>query len=964
MSPVSPRVRHAAGAVTAASALALSLLAGAPAAADEAEQVVNGGFDNGTTGWWHTENTPAQVVDGRLCAEVEGGTVNAWDAIVGQDDIDLAEGESYELTFTASATTDVAVRALVQEPVAPYTTYLAERPVLSGEAQTFSYVFTSTTTRDDAQLAFQLGGADEAWTFCLDDVSLTGGAEPPEYDPDTGPPVRVNQVGYLPDGPKNATLVTEATTALPWELADASGEVVAEGETVPEGVDPSSGENVHSIDFGDYTGEGTGYTLTADGATSHPFDISGAFYEDLRVDALSLYYPQRSGIEISDEIMPGYGREAGHVGVPPNQGDTSVPCAPGSGCDYELDVSGGWYDAGDHGKYVVNGGISASQVMSVWERTTYADTASPDRLGDNTLPLPEHDNGVPDVLDEARWEMEFLLSMQVPEGEDLAGMAHHKIHDAEWTGLPLMPADDPQPRYLQPPSTAATLNLAATGAQCARVFEPYDADFAARCLAAAETAWQAALDNPEVYAPATGVGGGPYNDDNVEDEFYWAAAELFITTGEQVYEDAVMDSPQHTEDVFTAAGFSWGAVAPLGRMNLAAVPNDLPDRDRVVDSVVAGADRYLETVAEHPYGLPYAPEDGEFVWGSNSQVLNNMVVMAAAFDLTGDTAYRDGVVEGMDYILGRNALNQSYVTGYGENAAENQHSRWYAHQLDPDLPNPPPGTLSGGPNSVESTWDPVAQENLEGCAPQFCYIDDIESWATNELTINWNAPLAIVASFVADQTGGGGDPEDRTPPSAPGAPKASDVTADGATLAWEPATDEGGSGLAGYDVYRVTGDGAERVGTTREPEFAVTGLEPETEYTYRVVARDGAGNESEPSASVTFTTSPEGGGGETCAVDYRTHDWSGGFTGSVTVTNTGDAPIRAWELAFDFTAGQTLTHGWSAEWAQRGATVTAKGMSWNRDIAPGASVTAGFNGRWSGSNPAPEEFTVNGETCA
>ncbi|MUL41154.1 glycosyl hydrolase family 5 [Streptomonospora sp. PA3] len=968
MSPSPSRSRFAAGAVTAASALTLSMLAGAPAA-QAAELVTNGSFDNGKTGWWNTENAPAEVVDGQLCAEVPAGTANAWDAIVGQDGIALTSGESYELTFTATASTDVSVRALVQEPVEPYTAFLSERPALTSEAQTFSYTFTADATLDDAQLVFQLGGAEEAWTFCLDDVSLQDGAEPPVYEPDTGPPIKVNQVGYLPDGPKNATLVTDATSAQPWTLHNADGEAVAEGQTTPQGTDESSGLNAHSIDFGDYSTEGTGYTLTVGEHTSHPFDISGSAYKELRTDALSLYYPQRSGIEIDDSLMPGYGRAAGHVGVEPNQGDLSVPCDPDyDPCDYELDVSGGWYDAGDHGKYVVNGGISASQVMSVWERTTYADTASPGKLGDGSLPIPEQGNGVPDVLDEARWEMDFLMKMQVPEGEDLAGMAHHKIHDQEWTGLPLMPAEDPQPRYLQPPSTAATLNLAATGAQCARVFEPYDADFAARCLEAAEKAWQAAQANPDVLAPGdNGTGGGAYSDDNVSDEFYWAASELFITTGEQSYEDAVLGHELHTEDVFTAGGLSWGSVAALGRMNLALVPNELDDRQRVIDSVVAGADQYLQTLRDHAFGLPYAPPDNVFVWGSNSQVLNNMVVMAAAFDLTGDAAYRDGVLQGMDYILGRNALGQSYVTGYGENASQNQHSRWYANQLDADLPNPPEGTLAGGPNSQSSTWDPVAQDNLGGCAPQFCYIDHIESWATNELTINWNAPLAIVSSFIADQTGGGEPPaEDETAPAAPGKPEVSEVTSSGATLNWEASTDEGGSGVAGYDVYEVTDDAARKLGSAEDTSFTLTGLEPDTGYTVHVVARDGAGNVSEPSPTAAFTTEPgdTGGGAASCEVGYSTQQWSGGFTGSVTITNTGDSAIRDWELGFEFTAGQQISHGWSADWSQDGAAVTASALSWNSDIAPGSSVTVGFNGSWEGSNPAPEEFTVNGQTCA
>lgn len=186
------------------------------------------------------------------------------------------------------------------------------------------------------------------------------------------------------------------------------------------------------------------------------------------------------------------------------------------------------------------------------------------------------------------------------------------------------------------------------------------------------------------------------------------------------------------------------------------MPNDLSDRDAVRRSVVAGAEKYLATLRAHPYGLPYAPSENTYDWGSNNLVLNNMVVMAAAFDLTGDERFRGGVLEGIDYILGRNALNQSYVTGYGEVASHNQHSRWYAHQLNPALPNPPRGTLAGGPNS--GIQDPVAQQKLQGCAPQFCYIDDIESWSTNELTINWNAPLSWVSAFVADQNDGRYDP--------------------------------------------------------------------------------------------------------------------------------------------------------------------------------------------------------------
>jgi endoglucanase len=726
-------------------------LVGTPASADGPELVPNGTFDTGHSPWWATSNITLTSTGGKLCAAVPGGTAAGQNAIVGLSNMPLKAGDRFRLTFTATASVPRLPRVLVQLPVAPFTPYLDQRSELGTDARTFTYTFLSAVDLPTAQIQFHLGGNADSWTFCLDDVSFRGGATPDLHVPDTGPRVRVNQVGYLPDGPKRATLVTTATRPVFWELKNSRGRVVEDGRSKPRGVDVSSAQNVHTIDFTDYDRKGTGFTLVADGQTSRPFDIGVDFYEKLRLDALKFYYSQRSGVEIRNDLRPGYGRPAGHVDVAPNRGDKAVPCAP-SDCSYTLDVTGGWYDAGDHGKYVVNGGISVYQLMNLWERSTIADTGQPKTLRDGTLALPESGNGVPDVLDEARFEQEWMLKMQVPAGQPLAGMAHHTIHDVAWTGLPLLPHRDPQPRQLYPPTTAATLNLAATAAQAARVYRPYDRAFATKNLAAARTAWAAALANPNRIPPQTSVGGGPYYDATVTDEFYWAAAELYLTTGEREFRSYLLSSPLHTADVFTPGGFYWGSVAVLARLDLALIENDLPGGGEIRRSVLRGADGYLTAMRNHGYGVPYAPDNNKWEWGSTSGILNNAVVMGIAYDLSGREKYRAGVIETMDFILGRNALNQSYVTGYGEVASKNQHSRWYARQLDLNLPNPPVGTLAGGPNS--SIQDPVAKEKLAGCVAQFCYIDDIQSWSTNELTINWNAPLAWVAAFVADQDGG------------------------------------------------------------------------------------------------------------------------------------------------------------------------------------------------------------------
>ncbi len=737
---------------------------------------------------------------------------------------------NYRLTYTASSSNAATIRTVIGENAEPWRTAFVDNTQLTTDLQEHVLAFTSPLTfpaesSDPAvgvgQVALQMGARGD-FTFCITSLSLQKVATPPPpYAPDVRGPIRVNQLGYLPGGPKNATVVSDASEPLDWQLQDAAQQVVASGQATPAGLDPSSQLDVQTIDFSAFQTPGTGYTLVVGEDRSDPFAISATLYDQLRYDALNYFYPVRSGIAV-DVPDDRYDRPAGHVSGPDgavNKGDLDVACltAAEDGASwsygtwtcpqgYSLDVVGGWYDAGDHGKYVVNGGISVAQLMSVYERTLHQKNVVKGALGDRTLNVPADESGntVPDVLDEARWQLEFLLAMQVPAGSgmtvsatdarSLDGLVHHKIHDVGWTGLGLLPSDDPQQRRLHRPSTAATLNLAATAAQGARLFETYDKAFAKELRKAAETAYAAAKRVPDLYAPASAGqnGGGPYDDTDVSDEFYWAAAELFLTTGDQKFKKDVLASPLHTGDVFERTGFFWGGVAPLARMDLATVPSRLTKRelDAVRASVVAGAETYVAIQDSEAFGHVYPGQpDGSYDWGSNSAVLNNQVVLGTAYDLTGDPRYARAVLESMDYLLGRNALNNSYITGYGTQFSSHQHSRW--------LVPPLPGTIAGGPNSQRGTWDPVMNRLYPAgheCAPQACYVDDIEAWSVNELTINWNAPMAWVASFVADVAATGlpaapvvtTQPQDATV--APGATASFVVAATGSptpTVRWE-----------------------------------------------------------------------------------------------------------------------------------------------------------------------------------
>ena len=718
----------------------LVVVSATPAYADAYERVLNGAFDSVKTPWWSSGSTPSRVDSGRLCADIPAGTVNPWDSMIGENDIPLEAGQPYTLRFTASATRAVTIRAALGLAVPPSTTMFNKAAALTTTPKTFEFTGNSSLSTLRGQVGFQMGGATQPYTLCLDDVSLTGGAIPPGGGRDFGSPVRVNQVGYAASGPKQASIVDVSAEPVRWELRDAAGAVVQSGATKVQGDDAESGDHVHIADFSGFRTIGTGYTLAVGSAVSQPFDIAKNPYDALRRDSLEYFYYVRSGTPIDAAFVgDAYARPAGHIGVAPNKGDTSVPCLPGT-CDYSLDVSGGWYDAGDQGKYVVNGALAAWQLMDLYERSLF--TGDWEGLGDGLLKLPESGNHVPDVLDEARWEVEFLLKMQVPAGQSLAGMAHHKIHDLAWTALPTQPNADSQPRYLHPPSTAATLNLAAAAAQCARIWALWDWGFSQKCLAAAKTAWKAALAHPAVYAPREdSVGGGPYDDNNVTDEFSWAGAELYATTHDPAYLKAV-------DTKITTAGFSWKDTGALADLTIARLPLLFP-LDRVFAArkrILAVADDYVHNVQSQGYPNPFSSPDGNYPWGSTSGTANNALVIATAYDLTHKQVYRDAVLQSMDYLLGRNSLNQSFVTGYGEQASHNQHSRIWAHQLDPKLPSPPPGSLAGGPNN--GLQDPVAQQNLPGCAPAKCYIDDIFSYSTNETAINWNSSLAWVAAFA------------------------------------------------------------------------------------------------------------------------------------------------------------------------------------------------------------------------
>ena len=717
-------------------------------------------FDDGVSVPWTTSfTTPADgaadVESGALCVKVTNKGKDNWDAQFRHREMVIQRGHTYTVQFKAWASAATQARPKVGMSGPPYAEYWNATIDIDPEPKLYRGAFTMGQADDaTAELAFHIGGsmarADLPFKICIDDVRL----DDPEFAPAAGassavlaPKLLVNQLGYLPGAAKVATLETSATAPLDWELLDGAGKSVAQGKTTPFGADAASGESVQLVDFSAFKTAGQGYRLKVGADQSFPFDIGTSIYTQLKYDALSYFYQTRSGIEIRADLV-----QNPSLARPPGPSDTKVKCGASAGCDYTLDVAGGWYDAGDHGKYVVNGGISLWTLLNQYERAQALGTAAD--FGDGKLRVPEKGNNVPDLLDEARWELEFFLKMQVPPGQPLAGMVHHKMHDVDWTALGVAPHEDKQKRVLFKPSTAATLNMAATAAQAARLWKSLDPAFSAKCLKAAEVAWAAARANPKLFASKEIHGGGAYDDAKVDDDFYWAAAELFVTTGKPEFKQFLEASPRRVRLRMDAGGhtctMNWADTDALGTISLAVGPaNDLQAQAR--KQLIGGADEYLKIIAAQGFRTPLKPNAaGQYIWGSNSFVINNLIVLGLAYDFTKQQKYLDGVATGMDYLLGRNPLGQSYVTGYGEKPLQNPHHRFWAHQANAKYPSAPPGILSGGPNS--SIDDPYAKAaGLKGCAPEKCFVDHIEAYSVNEITINWNAPLAWVAAWLDER---------------------------------------------------------------------------------------------------------------------------------------------------------------------------------------------------------------------
>lgn len=538
--------------------------------------------------------------------------------------------------------------------------------------------------------------------------------------------IRLNQVGYYPELQKQFTV--NDTTAQAFSLVTEQGKIVFRGELVPRGYWKPSEETLVTGDFSAFQKKGTYFIHVPGVGKSHTFIISDTIYQSAARDALKTFYFMRTGVPIEAEYVGKFSRLGGHP-------DDTVYFHPSSGYDEGWTSSpGGWYDAGDYGKYVVNASIATGTMLNLYE-------LFPEAFPDGSLNIPESGNGISDLLDEMRFEFEWILTMQ-----DKDGGVFHKLTPLRHDGI-TMPHETYSDRYMIGKSTAATLDFAAMLAQASRIYAESDAGFAQECLEAARRAYSWAHDHPsEYFSNPEGINTGGYGDRVLDEEFFWAAAELYVTTGEEIFYQEIRPK---LGDVQFRLEESWrNYVDNLGYYSL-YMSERLGDADRQVleEGITALANRLIIAQAGNPYGIPIE----RFVWGSNSDILNTAMVQVFAYDITGEKQYLEAAAGITDYIFGRNATGYSFVSGYGDKSSANFHHRLL---MADDLEATFPGFVAGGPNMYMQDREGLRQQGADypSTIPAKAYIDHDGSYASNEICINWNAPLVFVLGALEQYT--------------------------------------------------------------------------------------------------------------------------------------------------------------------------------------------------------------------
>ena len=501
--------------------------------------------------------------------------------------------------------------------------------------------------------------ADLDTTFTFNDTEIYGN-------------VKANQVGYLPAGPKlgklgnflgDAWFMPVDTVNTPvFQVRNESDQIVFSGTSQFLKADSTfSGELVFDLDFSDFNTPGTYYLYVEGYGRSETFVIAEDVYDNLyKQTARALYY-QRTG-KLDGPYAENWQRDAlpaTTAEIHASHASSSLNNASDFPVGTNIPMTRGWLDAGDYGRYVPT---AASALFILFT----AHELYPQKFPDDYYSIPESGNNIPDILDEIKYETDWLKQMQAPDGG-----VYFRVTPATWsTGLP---EEELNALYVSEKTTQSTALFAAAMAMASRNFKKYLPDYANNCLSLAKKAWAFLQQHPETspVVNVPGISAGPYPDPIDLDNRAWAAAELYKTTGEQPYHTAFLDYYAQIPHQFHAT-MSWSQHTFKAAWAYATtkflVDNVLVTefKAKLNEEVLMNYNK--RTMDIHAYHGAYHPFKGYVGYGTFG------MAQSYAFDyimfsfLLSKPELLDLAKIQLDIPLGNNPLSKTMITGFGKNS--------------------------------------------------------------------------------------------------------------------------------------------------------------------------------------------------------------------------------------------------------------------------------------------------------
>lgn len=696
--------------------------------------IKNGDFSNGTEGFFDYCNDGSVEIgvnaDGELQCDIGSiGTVEHGVQIY-YDGFAMQQGVEYELSFDVHGTIERDIDWRIQVNGGDYHAYADNTVTVTPEVQHIKETFTMEETSDPApRFCFNMGYVDSmkeagiandsvaAHSVMIDNISLMAvnadGAVMDDSSVEVKK-VKVNQLGYGRKDKKIAVFSDLDEGDITFTVVEAdTDKVVFEGELTKPVKNDTAGEMNCTGDFSDLDEAGSYKVVSGKGEESYPFTIGDDVYGAAFGNVVRMFYLQRCGQELSEEY-------AGEFNHPVCHNTEAVIY----GTDKKIEVSGGWHDAGDYGRYVVPGAKAAADLMLAYEK-------NPEAFSDD-MGIPESGNGVSDLLDEVRYELSWMLKMQNTEN----GGVYHKV-TCEVFPETVMPQEETAELIVSPVSNTATGDFAAVMAMASRVYKDVDADFAKQCVEAAEKAWRYLEEHKSDggFKNPGNVVTGEYPDETCTDEIFWAAAELCKATDDVIYLEAVKDV---YADVKNLGGLGWADVAGYGAyavLTSKALALDSSNFEQELkEAFLKEADRVISVAESNPYMVQ---KEQTYEWGSNMGIANSGMLLCLANEIESANQYVESAKNHLNYIFGVNATGYCFVTGEGTLSPENPH-----HRPSQALSKAMAGMLVGGPDS--NLEDPYAKAVLADTPAAKCYVDNVQSYSCNEVTIYWNSPLVYL----------------------------------------------------------------------------------------------------------------------------------------------------------------------------------------------------------------------------